>query len=142
MAQRESQFAMTWWKQAERLRKEARVCYFVLKHPRTRWRVKCVAAFPVAYVLSPIQLIPSFIPVIGFLDDFAVLFVGSKLIRILTPQDLLAECRELAGADEIRRAEAVRSGVGRLTVLLSAASWLLAAMVGSALVVAFIHHRW
>ena len=140
-AQSEPKFASTWWKQADRLRKEAHVFYFVFKHPRTRWYVKCVAAFPVAYVLSPIQLIPSFIPIIGFLDDFAVLLVGSKLIRVLSPEDLIAECRELADADEIRQQETVRSGIGRFAVLLSAASWLLAAMAASALVAAFIY-RW
>ena len=127
-----------WRQQAERLLSEAHVFYFVSKHPRTRWYVKWVAACSVAYLFSPVQLIPSFIPVIGFLDDFLVLFVGAKVVQRFTPPDLLKECRELADASELRSKAEIRLGVPRFNVLLTAASLLLAAVVGSALVVAYL----
>ena len=85
------------WKQkALLLHTEARVFYFVFRHPRSRWYARVIAAFSIGYVVSPIQLIPSFIPVVGFLDDALVLYLGSKLLRKVTPPDILAECRESA----------------------------------------------
>jgi uncharacterized membrane protein YkvA (DUF1232 family) len=50
----------------------------------------------VSYLLSPVQLIPTFIPVIGQLDDIVVLLIGMKLLRRLTPCDVIAECEERA----------------------------------------------
>jgi len=131
-------FTRNWRQQTERLQKDALIFYFVFKHPRTRWYVRWVAACSVAYLFSPVQLIPSFIPVIGFLDDFLVLFTGAKIVRRFTPPDLLRECCELAHAAEIRRNEDIRSGVASSTVFVTAV-WLVAAVVGSALVAAYFY---
>ncbi len=49
------------------------------------------------YLLSPIQVIPTFIPVIGQLDDLFVLLVGMKLVRKLTPMDIVQECESSGG---------------------------------------------
>ena len=89
-----------WGQQAEGLRKEALVFYFAFKHPRVRWYARTVAVCTAAYLVSPIQLIPSYIPVIGFLDDFLVLFLGVKVLRKLVPVDVLTECRQHADAVE------------------------------------------
>ena len=128
-----------WRQQAERLLREARVLYFVSKHPRTRWYTKWVAGCSVAYLFSPVQLIPSFIPVIGFLDDFLALFVGAKVVRKFTPPDVLKECREFAEASEIRRNEDLRSGIASSAVFVMAV-WVAAAVVASAIVFAFVYH--
>ena len=96
---------VSWKQKAERLQTEAHVFYCVFTHRRTRWYARLVAICAVGYVISPIQLIPSFIPVIGFMDDIVVLSLGAKLLRRLTPPDVLAECRELARVAEIRRKE-------------------------------------
>jgi uncharacterized membrane protein YkvA (DUF1232 family) len=69
----------------------------VLKHPHTPWAARIVASLSVGYIFSPIQLIPTFIPVIGQLDDIAVLLLGMKLVRRLTPGAVLAECEERTG---------------------------------------------
>ncbi len=71
---------------------ESRILILILKHPAVPWPAKLVAACSVGYILSPIQLIPSFIPVIGQVDDLSVLFIGMKLIRRLTPAHVLSEC--------------------------------------------------
>ncbi len=131
---------LNWRQQAQRVHKEALVFYFVFKHPRTRWYTKCVAACTAGYLFSPVQLIPSFIPVIGFLDDFLVLFLGAKLVHRLTPPDVLTECQALADAAKTRRNEEVRSGLGRFAFGAIAFLWLLAAVTASALVAAFIYH--
>jgi uncharacterized membrane protein YkvA (DUF1232 family) len=131
--------ATSWKEQAQRLQKEALVLYFVFRNRRTPWYVRGMAACCVAYMFSPVQLIPSFIPVIGFLDDFLVLFVGAKVVRWLTPPDLLSECSEQADATAARRSEEIQSGMARFTIVLSAASWLLAAVAVSALLTAYFY---
>ena len=69
------------------------VIYLVLKHPKSSRLAKLVAGVSVGYVFSPIQLIPSFIPVVGWLDDAAVLYAGMRLLTKITPAELMTECR-------------------------------------------------
>jgi uncharacterized membrane protein YkvA (DUF1232 family) len=72
--------------------REARTLTLLLRHPSAPWSAKLVAALAVGYIVSPIQLIPSFIPVIGQLDDLTVLFIARKLVRRIVPAAILAEC--------------------------------------------------
>jgi uncharacterized membrane protein YkvA (DUF1232 family) len=131
---------INWKQQAQRVHKEARVFYFVFKHPRTRWYTKCVAACSAGYLLSPVQLIPSFIPLIGFLDDFLILFLGARLVRKLTPPDVLAECHELADAAETRRKEEIRSTAAIVTSVVIATVWIGGAIIASLLMAAYFRH--
>jgi len=108
---------MTWKQQAQRMHREAQTFYFAFKHPRVHWYAKLVAACIAGYLLSPIQLIPTFIPVIGVLDDLLVLFLGVKLLQRIIPQDILAECREQANVAEKRRKDEVRSTSTVISVL-------------------------
>jgi uncharacterized membrane protein YkvA (DUF1232 family) len=70
--------------------------YFAIKHPQTPLYEKIVAVIVVGYALSPIDLIPDFIPLIGFLDEFLVLPAGIALTIKLLPADILLACREAA----------------------------------------------
>ena len=140
MASQHPVLLMNWRQTAQRIHKEAHVFYFVFKHPRTRWYTKGIAACSAAYLLSPVQLIPSFIPVIGFLDDFLVLFLGAKAVTRMTPPEVLRECRELANAAEIRRREEITSSFARFAFVFVAGLWLLAMVTASALVAAYIYH--
>lgn len=81
----------------------------LLKDRRAPWRARVVASFTVAYLVSPVQLIPSFIPVIGQMDDVAVLYCGMKMIRKWTPAELIAECETRARTSKIVQ----RFGTGR-----------------------------
>lgn len=83
--------------------KQAWTLTLLLRHPRVPWTARFVAGLSVSYLLSPIQLIPNFIPIIGQLDDVFVLFVGMKLIRKLTPSEILAECERQADSSIFRR---------------------------------------
>jgi len=65
----------------------------LLKHPSVPWPAKLVAGCAVGYLVSPIQLIPTFIPIIGQLDDLLILFLGMKLVYKLTPAEMIAECQ-------------------------------------------------
>lgn len=88
---------------------QARVLAFALKHPDVPWLAKTAAGCAAAYILSPIQLIPTFIPVIGQMDDLAALYLGMKALRKLTPPVVLAECemraRKMAPVTRVHHSE-------------------------------------
>jgi uncharacterized membrane protein YkvA (DUF1232 family) len=134
--QPEPAFAINWRRRAQQLQKQVQVFYFVLKHPRTRWYSRLVAACTVAYLLSPLQLIPSFIPVIGFLDDFLAVFFGIKLLVKITPADVLVECRERADAAEISKKEEIRSVAAVIATV-----WFLVAAASGAILAAYLRHQ-
>ena len=85
-----------WTARAALLRREVLTLYFALRHPDTPWYARAVAAAVVAYALSPIDLIPDFIPVLGYLDDVILLPAGIALVLRLTPAAVLTESRERA----------------------------------------------
>jgi uncharacterized membrane protein YkvA (DUF1232 family) len=129
---------MTWKQQAQRIHTEAQTFYFAFKHPRVPWYAKVLAVCTASYLFSPIQLIPSFIPVIGFLDDFLVLFLGVKLLQRIVPPDILAECRQQASAAEMRRKDEVRSRAAVVAVLAIALVWLFVAITVSGMIASYL----
>jgi len=70
--------------------------FILLRDPRTPWYVKFLVGGIVAYACSPIDLIPDFVPVLGYLDDLILLPLGIALVIKLIPQSVLAECRARA----------------------------------------------
>ena len=85
----------TW---AAALKREALVLWFGSRDPRTPWYAKLLAAFIVAYALSPIDLIPDFIPIIGFLDEIVLLPGAIWLVLKLLPREVLLDSRARAQA--------------------------------------------
>lgn len=86
---------------AERLRalkRETMALYFAARDPRTPLVAKVLAAVVVAYALSPIDLIPDFIPVIGLIDDLVLLPLGIALVLRLIPPEAMADGRAKAEA--------------------------------------------
>lgn len=83
---------------AKQLKTDIPAVFLALKHPRTPWTAKALAAVTVAYALSPIDLIPDFIPVLGYLDDVLLLPALIALTARLIPADVFAQCREQAGS--------------------------------------------
>ena len=132
--------AMTWREQARRLQNKAHVFYCVSKHPGTPWYAKLVAACTAGYLFSPVQLIPNYIPVIGMLDDVLIVFLGVKLIQIITPADVLTKCRQLADAAEVRRNEKIRSTAAVIASVVITTIWLLVAVMASILMAKYIRH--
>ena len=131
--------AFKWTQRVRRLQKEGHVFYLVFRHPRTPWYARLVAACAAGYLLSPIQLIPNFIPVIGVLDDVVVILVGLKLLRKMTPAGVISECRDLANAAEVRRKEEARWVSSVVVPVMITTVWVLAAMGASALLAAYIY---
>ena len=78
------------------LKQDTLALYLAARHPRTPWLAKLLIAGVVAYALSPIDLIPDFIPVLGYLDDLILLPLGISLAMKMLPPHLLDECRERA----------------------------------------------
>ena len=88
---------------ASRLRSETHALYLAVRDPRTPWYAKALGICIVAYALSPIDLIPDFIPVLGYLDDIIIVPAGLWTIRHLIPREVLAESRERARTATITR---------------------------------------
>lgn len=130
--------AGSWKRRVQRLQKEAHVFYLVFIHRRTPWYAKLVAACTAGYILSPIQLIPNFVPVIGSLDDALILWIGVKLLRKTTPIDVLTECRAIADATESRRKE--ETGWAIVVAPVVATVWIIAAVTASVLLAVYIRH--
>jgi len=88
-----------WKRDVEFILWKARTLSTALRHPLVPWRAKLAAGLGVGYIFSPIQLIPTFIPVIGQLDDLCVLYVAMKLLRKWTPLEVMSECELRAGRE-------------------------------------------
>jgi len=78
---------------AKTLKKEIVVVWLVAKHERTPIWIKILALMIAAYALSPIDLIPDFIPVLGYLDDLIIVPLGLLLVIKLTPKEIIDDCR-------------------------------------------------
>jgi uncharacterized membrane protein YkvA (DUF1232 family) len=85
---------------ARRLKLEVRALALAYQDPRTPWYAKAFAGCIVAYALSPIDLIPDFIPVLGYLDDIIIVPLGIVLAIKMIPADVLADCRAKARQSE------------------------------------------
>lgn len=81
---------------AKKLKSNIAIIYLAYKHKATPWYAKLTAAFTVGYALSPIDVIPDFIPVLGFVDDAILLPALIWLCLRLIPQKVIQLCREEA----------------------------------------------
>jgi uncharacterized membrane protein YkvA (DUF1232 family) len=93
------------------LKRETRALVLAARHPRTPWYAKLFVAMVVAYALSPIDLIPDFVPVLGLLDDLVLVPLGIAAAIRMIPEDVLAECRARAGEASDRPGSRVAAAV-------------------------------
>jgi uncharacterized membrane protein YkvA (DUF1232 family) len=89
----------TW---AKAIIRDAHALYLAARDPRVPWYAKVIAASVAAYALSPIDLIPDFIPVLGQLDDLLIVPIGILIAVALIPPGLMAEHRAAATASRER----------------------------------------
>ena len=105
--------ALKSWKQhVRRLEIETVALYLAYRDPRAPWYARLVAACVVGYAFSPIDLIPDFIPLLGYLDDLLIVPLGILLAIKLIPADVMADCRAqaqqvIAQGKPVNRAAAV-----------------------------------
>jgi len=88
---------------ARTLKDEIFVVYLAAKDPRTPWYAKAIGICTVAYALSPIDLIPDFIPILGYLDDIIIVPAGIALAIRLIPAEVLEDARKTVANQGVER---------------------------------------
>ena len=81
---------------AKALKRDIITLWFALKHPLTPWHARALAAVLTAYALSPIDLIPDFIPILGYFDDLIIVPVGVWLLLRMVPTQVLTDSKDQA----------------------------------------------
>jgi uncharacterized membrane protein YkvA (DUF1232 family) len=114
--------------QAERLQAEVYALYLAARDPRTPWYAKALVLLIVAYAVSPIDLIPDFVPVLGYLDDLLIIPAGIVLALALIPVEVMADARAKAASAQ----PGTRIGLVGAAVIV--VLWILAIVFLAALV--------
>ncbi len=121
-------FYMQSLKQAARqLKKETYAVYLASRDQRVPWYARVLAGVTVAYAFSPIDLIPDFIPILGYLDDLIIVPLGIWLVIKMIPPQVLAECREKAAA-EIERGKPINRTAAAVIIAIWIGLGILAAI--------------
>ncbi len=102
------------------LKREAYALYIAIHDPRVPWYAKVFMGLVVAHTFSPIDLIPDFIPLLGYLDDLVVIPLGIALALKMIPAEVMADVRQQA--DELLRQDKPISRAGAIMVI---AIWLI-----------------
>jgi len=106
------------------LKRETLALYLAARDPRTPWYAKVLAVAIVAYALSPVDLIPDFIPVLGYLDELVLIPAGIALVIRLIPREVMEDAHARAG-DVLDRAK--KTAIWAAVVIV--AIWALVAWV-------------
>lgn len=109
-----------WKARARQLRTESYALYLACKDARTPWYAKLAIVIVVGYALSPVDLIPDFVPVLGYLDDLVLIPLGIAGVMRLIPADVMQECRQQA-----RDMDASGLPIGRVGTAIIIAAWLI-----------------
>jgi uncharacterized membrane protein YkvA (DUF1232 family) len=105
---------------ARLIKRDVVALYLAAGDPRVPWHAKALAACVAGYALSPIDLIPDFIPVLGYLDDLLLVPLGIWLVVSLVPPDVMSECRQ-------RASESLQRPKSNVAVVAIVAVWVLVA---------------
>jgi uncharacterized membrane protein YkvA (DUF1232 family) len=107
---------------ARGLIRDVHAVYLAARDPRVPWYARVIAIAVAGYALSPIDLIPDFIPVVGYLDDLIIVPLGIWLVVSLIPSEVMAECRA-------RAIEAGQRPRSRTAAIIIVAIWIFVAVV-------------
>lgn len=111
---------------AREMKQDVHAIYLAARDPRTPWYAKALAMMVAAYALSPIDLIPDFIPVLGLLDDLILVPIGVLLVIRLVPPDVMEEHRATARQQDGRP-------VSRIAAILIVSVWIAALLLTGSL---------
>ena len=103
---------------AKTIKRDVHALYLASRDPRVPWYAKAMAVVVAGYALSPIDLIPDFVPVLGYVDDVILVPLGTMLVVRMIPPEIMAEHRELASAAQDRP-------VSRMAAVAIALIWAL-----------------
>ena len=107
---------------ARLVRRDTHAIYLAARDPRVPWYAKALAFCVAGYALSPIDLLPDFIPIVGYLDDVIIVPLGIVLVVKLIPPEIMAE-RRLAAAAALDRP------VSRRTAIVIGIIWAVCALL-------------
>ena len=96
---------------ARTIKRDVHALYLAGRDPRVPWYAKALALAVAGYALSPIDLIPDFIPILGYLDDLIIVPLGILLVIKMIPPDVMSEHRELAAAAHDRPVSRIAAAV-------------------------------
>jgi uncharacterized membrane protein YkvA (DUF1232 family) len=108
---------------ASALKRDGHAIYLASGDPRVPWYAKALAIVVAGYALSPIDLVPDFIPIVGYLDELILLPLGIWLVVALIPPEIMVEYR--AKADEAGQRPTSRTGMAAIILLWIAGAWML-----------------
>jgi uncharacterized membrane protein YkvA (DUF1232 family) len=120
---------------AAALKTETHAVYLAALDPRTPWYAKALVLLVVAYALSPIDLIPDFVPVLGYLDDAIIIPAGITLALRLIPAEVMAAARATARTTPVSRGLRI---AGAVIIILM---WIVAVVAAATLVLAWLRAR-
>src|SRR5215211_2245030 len=116
---------------ARELKREAYAIFIAGRDPRTPWYVKALIFFVVAHTFSPIDLIPDFIPILGYLDDLIITPGGLWLAVRMIPPEVLTEARVTAAT------QGVDTSLGRVGAVIIVLLWLVGLVVTVTLILRY-----
>ena len=122
-----------WRERTRRLKREVTAVYLAARDHRTPWYAKLLAIGIVAYALSPLDLIPDPIPVLGYLDDLIVLPLAILLVLRLIPEEVMDDARHRAAETPLITGPVGWIGAGIVAVL-----WVLLLVVTTSIVVKLV----
>ncbi len=120
---------------AHALKTETLALYLAARDPRTPWLAKALVLLVVAYALSPIDLIPDFVPVFGYLDDLLIVPAGIALALKLIPREVMEQARQRA------REAPPQKGAGMVGAVIVVLVWILAIILCALIVVRILRSR-
>lgn len=113
------------------IRRDAYAVYLAARDPRVPWHTKALALCVAGYAFSPIDLIPDFIPVFGYLDDLIIVPLGIWAVIKLIPDEVMAECRAAAVA-------AAERPVSRFAAVAVVLVWIASAALAGLVLKAYL----
>ena len=130
-------FMQQWKQRVKALKIKVYALYLAYRDPRVPWHARIFVACVVGYAFSPIDLIPDFIPVLGYLDDLILVPLGIALAIRMMPAAVMVECREKAQ-------EVIRQGkpINRSAAFVIVAIWLLLATLSIVFIAQIIRRGW
>ena len=120
---------------ARALKNETFAIYLAAKDPRTPWIAKAVAFITIAYAFSPIDLIPDFIPILGYLDDLFIVPAGIALALRLIPPEVMEEARKTVATQGVGR------GVGYVGAGIIIIIWILTIIWGVSIILRLVENK-
>ncbi len=120
---------------AHALKVETYALYLAARDPRTPWLARGLVILVVAYALSPIDLIPDFVPILGYLDDLILVPAGIALALKLIPREVMEQARRQAATSAMDRR------LGRFGTVIIVLIWILAIIIFASLIRTILRNR-